>query len=95
MYVGCRSAIAILQIEQLDACICAFLCIWIVEGAVHYVCIREMQALSWWRGRSCRLFRMPGLVGGTVVPGFPLWLLEARLHVHLGGLTARVYTPGS
>ena len=38
---------------------------------------------------------MPGLVGGTVVPGSPLWLLEARLHVHLGGLTARVYTPGS
>jgi len=38
---------------------------------------------------------MPGLVGGTVVPGSPLWLLEARLHVHVGGLTARVYTPGS
>lgn len=37
MYVGCRSAIAILQIEQLDACICAFLCIWIVEGACTYM----------------------------------------------------------
>ena len=95
MYVGCRSAIAILQIEQLDACICAFLCIWIVEGACTYMYVYARCRLCRGGEGGVGDFRMPGLVGGTVVPGFPLWLLEARLHVHLGGLTARVYTPGS
>lgn len=41
MYVGCRSAVAILQIEQLDACICAFLCMWIVEGACTCMYTRD------------------------------------------------------
>lgn len=35
-------------------------------------------------------FRMPGLVGGTLVPLSPLRLFEARIHVSVGGLTACV-----
>ena len=86
--LGAVSPVAILQMEQLDACMhMRFRCAcgsWKLH--VYLIYTRDAGLEVEVEGEGLGDFRMPGLVGGTVVPtsSLPLWLLEARLHVSVG-----------